>query len=343
MHAGEQAGEQAGEREITTQVSLTRPDGRLDPAAVGWTRRPLHDTSGIGRGRYGRGRNKRWEYWALTTPTHVVALTVSDIDYAAVLEVFVLDRATGASFGHDAIGLLGRGAELPPTLGGAVRARTKSFRIDIDEVADGTRLQCISPRLELDVVAHRPAGHECLGVVVPWSERLFQYTVKDVGRPVTGYLVVDGAPVAVPDGASWATLDHGRGRWPYVIEWNWGAGAGRTQGRTLGLQVGGRWTDGTGTTENAIVVDGRLSKIAAELTWDYDSSDWLAPWQVYGDGVRLRFTPEHLRTAGTDLKLVSSRTHQAFGTWSGEVRDAAGTWVPVADLYGWAEEVRQRW
>ena len=52
------------EREITTQVAAL-PTGRpAEPGAVGWTRHPLHDTSRIGTGRYGWGRNKRWEYWA---------------------------------------------------------------------------------------------------------------------------------------------------------------------------------------------------------------------------------------------------------------------------------------
>ena len=83
------------EREITAPVSLTTPDGRLNPAAVGWTRTPLLRTDGIGRGRYAWGRNKRWEYWAVTTPSHIVAFTVADIDYAALHELWVFDRATG--------------------------------------------------------------------------------------------------------------------------------------------------------------------------------------------------------------------------------------------------------
>lgn len=41
--------------------------------------------------------------------------------------------------------------------------------------------------------------------------------------------------------------------------WNWAAGAGHTaDGRALGLQFGGKWTDGTGQLENAVVVDGTL-------------------------------------------------------------------------------------
>ncbi|GHG48054.1 hypothetical protein GCM10011331_09540 [Flavimobilis marinus] len=33
------------ERELTEPVDLCRPDGTLNPAAVGWSRRPLHRTA----------------------------------------------------------------------------------------------------------------------------------------------------------------------------------------------------------------------------------------------------------------------------------------------------------
>ena len=65
-----------------------------------------------------------------------------------------------------------------------------------------------------------------MGVVVPWSPRLFQHTVKDVARPAVGRLWVDGTEHVVAVGESWAVLDHGRGRWPYSVRWTWGAGSG---------------------------------------------------------------------------------------------------------------------
>lgn len=332
------------EREITAPVSLTRPDGRLNPHAVGWTRTPLHDTDSIGHGRVGWGRNKRWEYWAVTTPTHVLALVISDIGYAAVPSLFLLDRATGEEIDLEAVRPFGRGTSLPGTLGrGPARATTRTFRLAVDEVEGGTRLRGRSARVRFDVVAHRPDGHECLGVVVPWDERLFQYTVKDVARPATGRIWVDGVAHHLPDGDSWATLDHGRGRWPYAISWNWGAGSGRTDGRVVGIQVGGRWTDGTGAVENSLLVDGHLSKISDELVWTYDVEDWMRPWRVVGASVDLTLTPFHVKESEMDLKIVSGRTHQCFGVWSGRVRDDAGTWVRVADVVGWAEDVHHRW
>lgn len=83
------------ETEISAAVGLVLPTGMLNPAAVGGTRTPLHDTSGMGRGRQGWGRNKRWEHWAVTTPGQILAMTISALDYAAVHELWVLDRATG--------------------------------------------------------------------------------------------------------------------------------------------------------------------------------------------------------------------------------------------------------
>ncbi len=327
------------EREITEPVDLTWPNGRLNSAAVGWTRTPLHRTDGIGRGRVGWGRNKRWEYWAVTSETHVVAVVVADIGYAAVPSLFVLDRRTGEQIAVAASSPLGRGTTLPGTLDeGPARARTKGLLIDIDPTASGSRVRARAERVDLDVIAHLPPGHERLGVVVPWSERLFQYTVKDPARPAAGRLVVDGSTHATAEGTSWATLDHGRGRWPYAICWNWGSGSGIVGGRTIGLQVGGRWTDGTGATENAVIVDGRLTKISDELQWEYSPQDWMAPWRIHGGPVGLTFHPEHVRRSVTQLGILASRTHQCFGTWTGRVGEVA-----VDGIFGWVEDVHQRW
>ena len=332
------------EREITAEVELCRPDGTLNPDAVGWTRHPLHDTSRIGRGRRGWGRAKRWEYWAVTTPTHLIGVTVSSLDYAGVYAVWVHDRRSGETVSHDVIDPLARGASLPARLGDdPARASAGGLTIAIEAASGGTRLTVDGPRVRLDVLAQRPEGHEAMGVVVPWSARRFQYTVKDVARPARGRLWVDGVEHTVADGDSWAVLDHGRGRWPYAVHWNWGAGSGLVDGRVIGVQVGGRWTDGTGSTENALVVDGRVHKISEELSWRYDTRDWLAPWRVRGDLADLTFTPFWNHSSATNLGILAQRANQCFGHWSGWMRDDAGARVRVDGVLGWAEDVHNRW
>lgn len=337
------------EREITERVALCGPDGRLNPASVGWSRTPLHDTSGIGAGRTAWsgtawGRNKRWEYWAVVTPTHIFALTLSSLDYAAVHAILAYDRRTGAVVNREATVPFGRGATLPPSLGDAAAiAIAKNLRIDIDERADATRLRATSDGLDLDITVDRIAGRDCLAVVVPWSPTRFQYTVKDLGRPAHGRVLLGDETIELTADAAWAALDHGRGRWPYSLTWNWGAASGMTgAGESIQLQLGGRWTEGTGSTENGVILDGRLHKIGEELAWEYDTSDFMAPWRIHGSTLEVEFTPFWDRVSDTELLVISTHGHQCFGTFSGWAQ-VDGRRVAFEGLEGWAEEVRNRW
>lgn len=330
-------------RELTGPVSLTRPDGRLNPEAIGWARRPLVDCTGLVRRPHRAwGRTKRWEYWNVITPTHILASTVSSIDYAAVHEVWVYDRATGEEWGRAATVLPSHGVSLPANLGGGVAsARARDLEIEVRPLAAGTRLSARIPEASFEVNVIRTADQDCLAVVVPWSESRFQYTVKDVALPVSGTVTVGGRRHEVPEG-SWAVLDHGRGRWPYDVRWNWAAASGVSDGHVVGLQLGGKWTEGTGSTENGVLVDGRLHKIHEELNWSYDLADG-RPWRVTGSGLDATMVPFYDKRSASNLGVVSSRTDQCFGSWSGTFAPAEGDVVAFDGLVGWAEDVHNRW
>jgi hypothetical protein len=342
-------------RELRDQVDLCLHDGTLNPESVGWSRRPLHRTN-----LRGWGRTKRWEYWGIVTPTHVIGLTISSLDYAAVHQCYVLDRATGVDRELGALVPLARGAVLPddvPPITTSARARGLALEFeDVRGISIGSSAETAHVlswntiiradigdtrgSVQVDAVA-RSAG-ESLSVVVPWSRRRFQYTVKDLARPITGSIVIDGIEHTIPDG-SWAVLDRGRGRWPYRMTWNWAAGSGVVDGRRIGLQLGGRWTEGTGMTENAVIVDGVVDPIPVEVEWEYDLADPDRPWRITGDRVDATLTPFHVRRASTNALVIASDTVQAFGEWSGWAATSDGARLRIDGLVGWAEEARNRW
>ncbi|MEV4473947.1 DUF2804 domain-containing protein [Nonomuraea sp. NPDC049504] len=328
------------EREITARVDLCRPDGRLNPDAVGWSRTPLHRAN-----IRGWGRTMRWDYWCVTSPEMVFAFSASSLDYLAGESAFFLDRRTGRQVGARGLLVPAHGVSFSQRSGeGSVRIGAGAVRINVDETAAGTRLRLRSASLEADLLVHRVPGRESLSLVVPWSSRRFQYTVKDVGRPAEGTVRVEGRTRTFSAGSALATLDLGRGRWPSPIIWNWGAAASRPGGRDVALQIGGKWTDGTGSVENGLFLDGRLHKISEELVWRYDTTDWHAPWHVTGDRVDLSFTPEHVRESDVRRALyMRSREAQAFGHYKGTVVADDGETVEIDGLYGWAEEVYRRW
>jgi len=320
------------ELEITEGVDLCLPDGRLNPDAVGWTRRPLHRAN-----LRGWGRAKRWEYWGIVTPRHIVGLVASSLDYAGVHGVYVLDRETGVEKSKDVAVPLARHAVMPERSGaGTAEVRGGGVRIEIRQGENGTRIRAVADGVMVDVEVPLPDGHESLGVVVPWGPHRFQYTLKDLGRPVRGRLKVDGRDFVLRETDSFAVLDHGRGKWPYSVRWNWAAGGEPGGGRAI--QLGGQWTDGTGMTENALFVDGRLHKIGDELEWDRGRT-----WRIGGARVEVEFRPFHTRRARTELGLLANRTEQCFGHFTGRAQTDEGAWIDLDGLTGWAEEVHNRW
>ncbi len=328
------------EPEITSAVDLCAADGSLNRAAVGWTRHPRHRAN-----LTGWGRTKRWEYWCVQGPDHVLALTVSSIDYLALHTVWFMTY-DGVEIDRTAIQPLGR-VDLPDTSGGGeVGVRARGLQIRIEPGPGGVRLRAHTDRVTADVMLTRPVDHESLGVVIPWSDDRFQYTVKENTLPAAGFVVADGRRYEFAADDSFGVLDHGRGRWPYRTTWNWGSGSGDSDGRTVGLQFGGKWTDGTGMTENALCLDGRLSKIGADLEWQYDTSDWLRPWRVLDpkDGrVDVTFTPRFERRARTQAVAIATEVHQCFGTWDGVVVPDDGRPVTLNGVRGFAEEAKMRW
>jgi len=339
------------ERELVEPVDLCTPDGSaLDPAARGWSRRPLHRANLDGC----FGANKRWDYWAVLAGDLVVSAVYSAIDHLGLADVWWVDLSTGETGGHAIVAPPDGGIRLPEHPGTSpLRVDRDGLELQLVDDADGTRLAATWTEPDgragaLDVLVALPAGHESLNVVIPWSDTVFNFTSKHQARPAIGSLVVGDRRWSIggADGPeAWGVLDVGRGRWPSEIAWNWGGGAGRSGDHVVGLQVGAKWTEGTGFTENGVIVDGRLSKLGRELRWDYDWDDPMRPWRVEDPGGQLdlvlapRFD-KHSAVGGGEYR---SETHQVFGTWSGRLRTDDGLELALDGIQGFAEEARQRW
>lgn len=331
--------------EITRPVDLCLPSGVLNPAAIGWTRRPLHRANlhpaPLGSRAATWSRTKRREHWVVVTEDHIITLTVNSLNYAAQHQVWILDRRDETEVEESTIVPLARQVDLPETSGGGpVRALTRDLAIAVDSEEGMSRLRVKTPRIKADLMVD--TSSECLGVVIPWSNRQFQYTCKASAMPVTGRFSLDKEDLTIGAG-SWASLDHGRGRWPYSTSYISGVGSGLVDGVRTGLHLGGLWTDGTGSAENALLLDGRTHYLGEDLVWEYDTSDPMMPWAIRGDRVEVELIGFHDRTNSTNLGIVATTSTQVSGIWSGWVADAEGTEHRVDGLVGIAEHTHNRW
>jgi len=353
------------EPELTAPVDLCTPDGtRLNPAARGWSRIPLHRANL--RGRW--GRTKRWDYWAILAGDLAIGLVYADVDYLGLASVWWGDLATGRTGGVDRAVPGAIGFHLPDHPG-TVPLRHRDRRLELELFDDGPgpgadprarANRAVTTRLrgrwterdgraaELDVQVHRAAGQESLNVVIPWDDRRFNFTTKAQALPAEGVLRLGSEErrIGGDAGPAWGVLDVGRGRWPYSTRWNWGGGAGVADtGAVVGIQVGGKWTEGTGFTENGVLVDGRLHKVGRELEWSYSWDRPMDPWTVRdpGGALELTLTPRLDKHGRTDAGVLRTEVHQVFGTWSGWVLDEDGGRHVLDGAQGFAEESRSRW
>jgi len=336
------------ERELTEPVDECTSDGRLNPAAVGWSRTPLHRCNLRGAWL----RKKRWDYWCVTSATHLLSITYTDLDYVGLASAWFLEYAGGRLVEQAALVPLARGFSQPDRVaGGDIRFEGSGLRIAITEEPAATRLEVAFDAGGVPVVADvrvaKPPGHESLSVVIPWSATRFQYTSKHNTRPASGAVAVGGERFSFgPENGAFGCLDYGRGVWPYRSVWNWASASGAAGGRTVGLNFGGKWTDGTGFTENGLCLDGRLHKLSEDLVWEYDRGDWMAPWRIRtprSKRVDVAFRPFFHKPSRLELGAIGNELHVCFGRFDGVVLADDGTPVELADLVGWAEEHRARW
>lgn len=331
--------------EITHPVDLCLPSGALNPAATGWARGPLHRAN-LHRAPLGSraatwSRTKRREHWGIATESYLIAATVNSLNYAAQHQVWLMRRSDGEVIEQSAIVPLARQVEFPETFGsGPVRALTRDLAIAVDPEGPNTRLRARTPRVRLDLRVD--TASQALGVVIPWSDRQFHYTLKAAALPVAGRLNIDDEDVDLGE-AALAHVDHGRGRWPYSTSYISAFGSGVVGGARTGLHLGGLWNEGTGASENVLLLDGVLHYLPEQVQWNYDVESDTAPWAAYSDRVDAELEPFHASTHATNLGIVSTTSTQVVGSWRGTIRDDDGTHRSIDGLIGTAEYTSNRW
>src|SRR6266542_317234 len=334
------------EPQLTAPVLLCGTDGLLNRQAVGWSRHPLH-TCNLPPSLQ---RKKKWNYWAVTSNDLLFSATIADIDTFQLGGAYMFDRQTRRHIEKTVLQPPNT-IEIPEAVSGDMIIDHPEMRVALTDEGAGTRIRVEAADfggkpLEADIVVERPEGHETLIVVIPWTEVQFQYTSKQNTLPASGYARLGDERLDFGTPA-FGCLDYGRGVWPEHTTWNWGSASGVQGGRTVGLNLGGQWTDGTGMTENGICVDGRLTKISEDLVFEYNGADIMKPSRVRTaatERIDLLFEPEFERASESGRRDgYFAGAHQMFGRYSGRISSDVDGSIEVSELFGWIEEHEARW
>ncbi len=334
------------EPELTTAVQLCGADGRMNPDAVGWSRRPVHACNLPDSLQ----RKKKWNYWAVTSNDLFFSATIADIERLQLGGAYIFERRTKRHIDKAVVRSPGS-IIIPETVSGDMVIEHPAMRVALTDEGTGTRIRVAAADfggmpLEADILIQRPTGHETLNVVIPWTPTQFQFTSKQNTLPASGFIQLGDERFELAQPA-FGCLDYGRGVWPEHTIWNWGSASGIQNGTTVGLNLGGKWTDGTGMNENGVCIDGRLTKISEDLVFEYDRTAMMKPWRVrtvVSDRIDLTFEPEYERASESGRRdSYFTTASQMFGCYSGYIAPDDGPTIQVSDLFGWIEEHEARW
>lgn len=335
------------EREITAPVTLCDSKGLLNPEAIGFARHPLIQ-SNLAKNFM---KKKKWNYWCVYGENLMFSATISHIDYAVVCFVYILDYETQRFFEKQITIPMGRNVKMPENVLENVKFTNDNLTVQMFHIQGETHLSVTIPDfdneiLHADLHITHPPNDESLNVVIPKSRNVFQFTAKHHTLPTSGFVKIGDKRYDFNPDYSFAVLDYGRGIWPRTAEWNWAMASQRLGGRRIGLNFGGKWTDGTGMTENAVFINGAMTKIHEDVIFTYDSSNFMNQWKIqtkFSDTVHLTFTPFFERVSTTNVKIVRTEVHQLVGYFDGEILLENHSKLKIRQMLGCSEEHIAKW
>ncbi|MFJ7969992.1 DUF2804 domain-containing protein [Psychrobacillus sp. NPDC096389] len=338
---------QHAEKEITKSTLLCDDKGNLNPKAIGYAKKPIIESNL--KGHY--MRKKKWNYWCIFGDDILFSATISHLDYAAVCSVYFLNYETQRFVEKTVTIPFGNKIKMPSNVLESLQLHSKEMSIQLLYIQNETHMTITIPDfdgdfLHADLHISHPLEDESLNVVIPWNRTQFQFTAKHHIMPVTGFVKMGDARYIFQAEDNFAVLDYSRGVLPRSVKRNWGFASQRIGPRRIGLNLGGKWTDGTGMTENAIILDGKLTKIHEDLMFTYDTNNFMLPWKVktkFSNEVDLTFTPFFHRTAKTDIKLASSEIQQMIGYYNGKIQLENGPTLHIREMLGCIEEQKAKW
>jgi len=334
------------EKEITEHTFLCNHDGTLNTESVGWARRPIITSNLSGHFL----RRKKWNYWCVFGREAMFSATISHLDYAAVCFVYFVEYETKDYIEETIIIPFGRKCSMPEDVHESLGIIHKNLGIFFNDNEDHTTLKVSSTdfgkkELKADIKISHPANNDTLNVTVPWEGNKFQFTAKHHCLPASGSFSVGDKTFQFDPSTDYAVLDYGRGVWPRESSWNWGMASGNQNNDVIGLNFGGKWTDHTGSTENAVFINGDITKISEDVEFIYDKADYMKPWKIQSASkdVQLEFIPFFERTAISDVVLVKSEVHQMVGHYYGKIKLSHEKTLHIDGLLGCIEDHFAKW
>ncbi|MFD3155570.1 DUF2804 domain-containing protein [Haloimpatiens sp. FM7330] len=336
------------ENKLDNPINLCDSKGNLIPNSVGWSSKPIHNCNIKGH----CFRKKKFTYWNINNDKYLFNITITDFDYIGLVSIYLLNFESKTIIENSFKIPLAIGYTLPDKVNDDIFFHNKTLSIKICTSDNITNFNIKSNNFDnhsfsaLFQVNH-PLHHETLNVVIPWGIKRFHFTSKQNCLPTSGKICLDHETIHFYSSNTFASMDFGRGVWPYYSFWNWCSFSGKTKNnKSIGINLGSGWTDNTGLTENALLIDGKIIKIKDSVIFSYDKTNLMKPWHIQTlttNSINLRFLPFIEKKSINNFVLIKSNFYQLFGYFYGTIINDDNHCINIDRIFGTVEEHTAKW
>lgn len=343
------------QHEVTKVQSLLDDYGQI--IEPGWARNPVwsYERHRIAAPAF---RIKEWDYYLAVSEHYAAAFTLSDLGYAGLISVSLIDLAGQTEHTETILTPLPMGRmNLGSTSAeGNAEFRNRRVHLRYSVRPQRRRIQCVfddfcdGKTLTADLLMKQPKM-DSLCIATPWKEnpKAFYYNQKVNCMPVKGRISFDGREYLFDRAKDMAVLDWGRGVWTYDNIWRWGTCSTWIDGKMFGFNLGYGFSDRSSASENVVFYDGQAHKLQ-EVTFvipenEQGEYEFMQPWTITSSDGRFEgiFMPLLDRKAKIDMKLIVSDQHQVFGHLTGTAVLDDGREIKMRDLTAAIEVVHNRY
>lgn len=338
-----------------TKGRLLDDEGKLLQAGYSTTLARRYDRKYIAASKW---RIKEWDYYIVSDGKRSIAFTLSDIGYAGLMSVSVIDLEKPSARTTSKVTLFPFGKYCFPKTyeDGDVKFESKRLKLYFRNNKGKREIECEfrkwngTDTLTAKIKLSNPP-RDAMVIATPFkeNEHAFYYNAKLNCMTAEGYYEVGGNRYEFDSASSLGTLDWGRGVWTYRNVWYWGSMQWKLKnGHTLGFNLGYGFGDTSQASENMFFTDGiahKLGNVVFGIPQKDGKDDYMKEWTIKDDEDRLfmRFKPVIDRFDKMNLAVISTCQHQVFGEFSGYVRLEDGSVIEFDGCKGFAEKVVNKW
>ena len=265
--------------EFTKKMDNLYPNGTV--TSEGWSRHAIWDY----KRNYIKSSKlfiKEWDYYISYFEKHNiwVAITISDLGYASLFSLSVIDCNINKFSQIEDIALFSLGElKLPcnSLFNHKITHSSKNMNITISKKNEQRKINIESNNfilpngeksLNISLEMVQVPSIESINIQTTWSHNrnLFYLNEKINGMTISrGYYHIgksfSGKIKRKNAENIFTTLDWGRGVWAYKGTWYWSSGTGYVDGRKIGFNFGYGFSDRSPATENCIFYEDKIHKL----------------------------------------------------------------------------------